>query len=139
VGSEENKALLRRWHAAMNAHDASICDELLADNYIEHNNMSPAPLDKPAARALLESLFAAIPDMHRDIVEQVAEGDVVVERLRYSGTQRGDMFGIPASGRHATFDAFMMSRVQDGEIVEIYALLDSLSFMQQLGALSTGG
>lgn len=139
MGTEENKRLLRRWHREMNAHNAEICDELLAEHYSERNNMAPGPLDKAGAKALLAALFVAIPDMHREIVEQVAEGDRVVERLRYTGTQHGEMFGIPATGRKASFDAVMISRVQDGQIVEIYALLDSMSFMQQLGVIPAPG
>lgn len=136
---EANKRLLRRWHDEMNAHNAAIGDELLADDYIERNNMSPQPLDKAGAKALLESLFAAIPDMHREIVEQIAEGDRVVERLRYSGTQTGEMFGIPPTRRAASFDAIMISRVRDGQITQIDALLDSMSFMQQLGVIPAPG
>jgi steroid delta-isomerase-like uncharacterized protein len=135
MGVEENKALLRRWHDEMNRHNASACDAFLADDYSEQNNMAPVPLDKGGAKALLEALFAAIPDMHRDVVEQIGEGDQVVERLRYSGTQKGEMFGIPATGRKAEFDAVMISRVRDGKIVEIRALLDALSFMRQLGVI----
>ena len=131
--TDDNKALMRRWHDEMNKHSADACDEMLADDYREENNMAPAPLDKAGAKALLEALFSAVPDMHRDIVEQVAEGDAVFERLRYTGTQKGEMFGIPATGRRAEFDAVMRSRVKDGKIVEIWALLDSMSFMRQLG------
>jgi steroid delta-isomerase-like uncharacterized protein len=133
--TDDNKALLRRWHDEMNTHNAEICDQLLADDYSERNNMSPEPLEKAGAKALLQALFAAIPDMHREIVEQVAEGDRVVEWLRYSGTQQGEMFGIPATGRSATFDAVMISTVRDGKITRIDALLDSMSFMRQLGVI----
>jgi steroid delta-isomerase-like uncharacterized protein len=135
MGTEENKALLRRWHDEMNAHNPGACDAMLSDDYVEHNNMAPQALDRDGARALLAALFEAVPDMRREIVEQVAEGDRVVERLRYSGTQKGAMFGIPATGRHATFDAVMISRVRDGRIAEIWALLDALSFMRQLGVI----
>jgi len=136
---EDNKALMRRWHDEMNRHNAGACDELLADDYVEHNNMSPQPLNKAAAKELLASLFVAIPDMHREIVEQVAEGDRVVERLRYTGTQRGEMMRIPATGRSASFETVMISRIKDGKIAEIYALLDSMSFMQQLGVIPGPG
>jgi steroid delta-isomerase-like uncharacterized protein len=137
--AEDNKALMRRWHDEMNKHNADICDELLADTYTEHNNMVPQPLDKAGAKGLLSALFVAIPDMHRDVVEQVAEGDTVVERLRYSGTQKGEMMGIAATGRSATFDAVMVSRIRNGQIAEIWALLDSMSFMQQLGVIPSPG
>lgn len=132
---DENKELMRRWHGEMNKHNAGACEVFLADTYTETNNMTPGPLDKAGAKALLDALFVAIPDMHREIVEQTAEGDRVVERLRYSGTQQGEMFGIPATGKQATFDAVMTSRIEDGKIVEIWALLDSMSLMQQLGVV----
>src|SRR4051794_37101944 len=111
--SESNKALMRRWHDEMNRHNVAACDELLADDYIEHNSMAPGPLDKPSAKALMTALFASIPDMRREIIEQVEEGERVVERLRYTGTQDGEFLGIPATGRSAAFDAVMISTVRD--------------------------
>jgi steroid delta-isomerase-like uncharacterized protein len=133
--TDDNKALLRRWHDEMNKHNAAVCDEMLGDDYQEHNNMMPGSLDKAGARQILEDLFAAIPDMKRDIVEQIAEGDRVVERLRYSGTHQGAMFGIPATGRSIAFDAVMISTVRNGRIIAIDALLDALSMMEQLGVV----
>lgn len=135
MSNEANKALMRRWHDEMNTHNVAIADELLADDYVENNNMSPQPLDKAAAKQLLTMIFAAIPDAHREIVEQVAEGDCVVERLRYTGTQQGEFMGLPPSGKSAAFDAVMISRIRNGKIAEIWALLDTMAFMQQLGAL----
>ncbi len=135
MSTEDNKALMRRRHDEMNRHNAGACDTLLTDDYVEHNNMSPEPLNKAAARGLMASLFAAIPDMHRDIVEQIAEGDRMMERLRYTGTQEGEFRGIPATGRAMSFDAVTVTCLRDGKIVEIWALLDAMTMMQQRGVI----
>jgi predicted ester cyclase len=42
---------------------------------------------------------------------------------------------IPATGRSASFDAIMISRVARGRIAEIFALMDSMTLMQQLGVI----
>ena len=49
VSTGGNKARMRRRHDEMNRHNAGACDTLLTDDYVEHNNMSPEPLNKAAA------------------------------------------------------------------------------------------
>jgi len=42
----------------------------------------------------METVRRAFPDFHNRVEELVAEGDKVVARLTYTGTHRGELFGI---------------------------------------------
>jgi predicted ester cyclase len=68
----------------------------------------------------------------------IAEGDKVMARLIVEGTQRGDFFGIPPTGKHVTWTAVDIFRFVDGKWVEYWLSTDSLGLLQQLRASSTG-
>src|SRR6266852_5280569 len=50
------------------------------------------------------------------------------------GTHKGDLLGIPASGRHVRWDAVDVYRVADGKIAEEWAADDLLAFVYGVGA-----
>jgi predicted ester cyclase len=51
------------------------------------------------------------------------------------GTHRGDFMGIPATGRHIAVKGVVIDRVVDGKWKDSRLLMDTLSLLQQLGAL----
>lgn len=63
------------------------------------------------------------------------KGDLVVEQFTASGTQRGEIFGAPASGRTVSLPGINIWRVRDGRIVERWGRLDDLGLLRQLGLL----
>jgi predicted ester cyclase len=76
---------------------------------------------------------AAFPDWHSDLDFLVEEGDLVVETFTASGTQQGEIFGVPASGRAVSLHGINIWRVRDGRITERWGRLDELGLMRQLG------
>lgn len=87
-------------------------------------------------RTALDTIRAAFPD-HAYVVERVVVDEprsTVAVHLTASGTHDGaDFFGIPASGRHATWSEMRFARIRDHRTVEHWATVDSLSMMVQLG------
>jgi predicted ester cyclase len=69
------------------------------------------------------------------IDDEIAEADRVVHRWTWHLKHTGDFSGIPASGREATITGMTVVRLSAGLIVEHWAIVDSLSLMQQLGAI----
>jgi predicted ester cyclase len=43
---------------------------------------------------------------------------------------------MPASGKHATWDAVHIDRISDGRIVEHWVIQDQLGMLQQLGFMT---
>jgi predicted ester cyclase len=64
----------------------------------------------------------------------VAEGDAVVVRLVVEGTHRGNLLGIPATGRRVRWDAVDIYRLSDGKIAEEWAADDTAAVLYQVGA-----
>jgi predicted ester cyclase len=74
----------------------------------------------------------AFPDLHYSLLHEVAEGDMVVQHLRASGTMEGDFGGMKPTGKHATWDEVHVVRMKDGKAVEHWASVDMLGMMEQL-------
>src|SRR5215207_5498285 len=82
---------------------------------------------------------AGLPDLQVTIEELVAEGDKVAVRRSYAGTHRGELLGIPATGKQVRISGISIFRLAGGKIAEHWEQLDRLALMQQLGALPTPG
>ena len=63
----------------------------------------------------------------------VAEGDLVVEKFTARGTHRGELFGVPGTGREIVLPGINIFRITDDRIAERWGRLDQLGLMQQLG------
>ena len=136
---QDNKALVRRFvEEVTNRHNVAALDELFSPDYIDHSGMAnPANLE--GAKGFYTMVFAAFPDRHFTIHEQIAEGDTVATRKTFSGTHRDVFMGIPATGKEVTFDLIDIFTVADGKISEHWAVGDFLSLMQQLGVVPLPG
>jgi predicted ester cyclase len=51
------------------------------------------------------------------------------------GTHQGDLFGIPPTGKQATFTGLVISRMAGGQIAEEWEHFDQLGLLQQLGVV----
>jgi predicted ester cyclase len=97
--------------------------------------------------SLLENLYdsrTTFPDWRDEILEMVAEGDVVVVRLRASGTHKGVskrainggmLVGVPPTGKRFEIEFIRWYRIRDGKIVEQYIVRDDIGMMRQLGVV----
>jgi steroid delta-isomerase-like uncharacterized protein len=77
----------------------------------------------------------AFPDLRRNIVDMVAEGDKVAVSINVTGTYKGEFQGIPATGKHVSFTAMDILTIIDGKITEEWATADMMGLMQQIGAI----
>ena len=53
-----------------------------------------------------------------------------------TGTHEGDLMGIPATGKQLKFHGMVLSRFEEGKIIEEWEILDMLSMFQPLGVVS---
>ncbi|MBV9327688.1 MAG: ester cyclase [Chloroflexi bacterium] len=127
MSAERNKAVARRYlEEIINRGNFAVAGEILAEDYLNH---SAGPgFGQPRAQFLrgIVDMKAAFPDWHVTIEELVAEGDLVVDRIRISATHSGSANGVPASGRRIEALAMHMWRVVDGKLVEGWYATDAL-------------
>src|ERR1035441_2630735 len=94
IMSEANKALIRRLlRECFNQHNVDLYPEFYSETFVQH---TPAmgTLGAEQHRQLLISLFAAFPDSHWTVVDQIGEGEKVVTRWTLVATHLGAFMGI---------------------------------------------
>jgi predicted ester cyclase len=135
---EDNKALIRRYIAAVDANDSedwSVLDEYIAEDFVAHNPPVPGvSLDREGMKQAAEIFRIGSPGSH-EIPMQVAEGDLVVSRILGRGVHSGELLGIPATNNEVETDGIAIHRIRDGKIVEYWSVVDVARVLQQVGAM----
>jgi len=133
---EQNKQLVRQYFEALDRQAIERMDQLVSSaNYSLHFSGMP-PLDWNAnKREFLAPFNKAFPDLTRNIVDIVAEGDKVAVSINVTGTYKGEFQGIPATGKRVSFTAMDILTIIDGKITEEWATADMMGLMQQIGAI----
>ena len=130
--SEESKRLfVHVMEEVFNQDNLELADELVAPDFFNHE--APDARGPEGFKATPRWLRAAFPDLHAELHQLVAEGDLVVGRLTLSGTHRGEFMGVPPTGRSFSVQHMHMYRVADGKVAEHWACRDDLGQLAQLG------
>jgi steroid delta-isomerase-like uncharacterized protein len=134
--AEANKQVVRRFvdEYQTAANERSFA-ELLHPEVVDRSRPPGIAEGAEGVRQQFEAFRAAFPDFHAVIHDQIAEGDKVVTRKVFHGTHRGELVGIPPTGREVQIEVIDIVRVEDGQIVEHWNVVDRLGLLQQLGAL----
>ncbi len=135
----DHAATVRHLYDAINAGDLESFGKHLADDVVEHEELPGLAPDKDGILAFFRVQRAAFPDMRMDVQDVVASGDKVVARVRYTGTNRGEFMGAPATGKRVDAQLIDIFRFGDGGLVrEHWGVMDQLTMMQQLGLAPSG-
>ncbi|PYS48105.1 MAG: ester cyclase [Acidobacteria bacterium] len=133
---EENKALVRRFYEEIDKGNLAVIDELVAEDYIDHN---PPPFPglasgREGVKQAFKIFLEATPGYHR-IEDQIAEWDKVVTRLTSFGKHEGDLPGAPRTGNNMEMTSITIHRISDGKLVEKWSEKDVIRFLQQIGIM----
>lgn len=143
---ERNKQLLRRIHkevwsnpdlnTAMRA-----ADELYTPDFVVHDptgdyyGLASRKKDIADARS-------AYPDYKEEVLDVVAEGDMVITRFLATGTQTGDIPAIPgyqpvipAKGKFTRIPSMAAHRLVNGRLAEQWEFFDSWGANVQAGLI----
>ena len=136
MSSEENKRLVRRFYEEIDKGNVDVIDELVAENYLDHN---PPPFPglaegREGVKQAFKIFWAATPG-HHHIEDQIAEGDKVVTRLSSYGKHEGDLPGAPRTGNDLKMTSITIHRIADGKLVEKWAEKDVIGFLKQIGVM----
>ena len=132
---EANKELFRRYiELVWNNRDLSAADRYLAPQMIEHNPNLPQGLE--GRKKFIAGVQAAFSDYHAEIQEIVAEGDMLVTRVQWTGTQDGPYQGRPPTGKKLRFSTADFLRISNGKFVEHWDVVESLPRAVALGLVA---
>lgn len=131
--SEENKAVVRTFFEAQDR-DERIPREFLAPGFTAHLPGSPT-IDADGYETREAAFFTSFSNIQHIFEDMLSEGDQVAFRMTLKMTHSSDFMGIPASNADAILDIIGVIRLTDGKIAEFWGAGDTMSLMQQIGAL----
>jgi predicted ester cyclase len=130
------EAAVRQFYRAMSTGDASLLDEILAEDW---QDIPLPPGTRPGRESFktnglgwIRTVFPDFTVTNEDVIVS-ADASKVAVRSVSGGTHAAEMFGIPATGRRVEFRAFDIHQLQDGVIVRTWHLEDFLGLVMQLG------
>jgi steroid delta-isomerase-like uncharacterized protein len=133
--SEDPKSIVRRFYDEVSAGNLGVIDELIADDLVEHEAFPGIEPSKEGTKQFFAMFRSAFPDLRMEAHEMVGEGDLVCARGTMSGTHKGEFMGMPPSGKRFEVEGFDMVRIRDGQMHEHWGVFDTMTMMQQLGAI----
>ena len=135
--SKDLKDIINRSKEMWNTGNLNIVDEIYAKNFVNHYPFDPSVRDLESFKKFVTECRKGMPDLNVTIEDMIAEGDKLACRWVCSGTHKVDFFGIPATGKKATWTGVTIYRFDSDKIVEAWWSEDALGMLQQLGVIPT--
>jgi len=130
----DNAGTMRRAYERISAGDISGFSDLVADDFVEHDEIPGLPPTKDGMLDYFRLLLSAFPDMRLEVEDLIGDGDKTVARVRATATHDGEFMGVPPTGEQVQIQLIDIMRFDDdGLVCEHWGVADMLSLMQQLG------
>ena len=136
MSTEANKALANRvWEEVWHLGNLNLIDEWFTQDFVRHDPGGRVLRGTDQNRQFIGSLRLSFPDVRYTVDDQIAEGDKVVVRYHFQGTNLGTFQGIPPTGKQITYTGILIYRFADGKIAEQWTEFDLLGLLRQLGVV----
>jgi predicted ester cyclase len=115
LSTSEMKARVRKhFEDFVNNRRADVIRENMAPDFRDHDGPGGEPTGVEADEAMMRGMYRVFPDLHITIQDMIAEGDKVVCRNRWEGTNAN-------TGRRIEFHGFVEWRFEGEKIAERWA------------------
>jgi steroid delta-isomerase-like uncharacterized protein len=134
----DGEQLVRRFYDELwNDWRLDVADEILAEDIDFRGSLGSVEHGREAFKRYVERVRAAFPDWHNQVDELFAAGDRVVARLTWSGTHRGPLGDVPATGRRVSYVGVGLFTVSGRLIRRAWIVGDTQELWRALGRLGT--
>ncbi len=114
VAQANKRLVIEHFNDFVNRRDLAAIDRNMAADFLDRDGPNGKVVGISEDRAMMARMHALIPDLAVEVKDAVAEGDRVVVRNVWTGTD-------PRSGAAMEFHGFVMWRVTNGKITERWA------------------
>ena len=115
-------------------------DSFIAENYINHQMPDAAGGTSSKSRDEWKSLVAdfhsGFSDVKMEVLQQVAEGNLVCSRWRMTATHTGKFEELEATGKTTTWTGVHTDRYDGEQLVESWVDWDKYSFLDGLDKIA---
>ena len=138
--SDANKALIRLWaEEGFNKNNMAVADQVYDTNVYYYEPSAGEVVGLENLKKFVISWREAFPDSQLTIEEHVSEDERIATRWTFVGTHLGTFRGVEPTGKHIKMGAMYFYRFARGKVVEIHAMVNIFSLLQQLGAVPAMG
>ena len=109
-------------------------EEMVDEEFVDHGPAG-AVKGRDTFVGLVKAWRAAVPDVHCEVFNLIAEGDLVAWVVRTTGTHTGDGLGFPATGKRIDTLSANVGRLRNGRALEHWSEQGMLAMLQQLGII----
>jgi steroid delta-isomerase-like uncharacterized protein len=129
-----NSALIRWAFEMLNQHDVRPLRQFWNDETVERFPDRTCRGADEIAR-YFEDAFTAIPDFHMEVIAMAEEGEHVFVHWRLTGTHRGPLLGIAATGKSLAIDGIDHFGMANGTVVSNFVVFDQMQYARQIGMM----
>lgn len=132
----DTKAILSEFmEEVWNNGNLDVVDKFISSPYVIHHDPGDPwegqSLDLATFKKRVLHSRQIFPDLHFTVHEIVGEGDKVAISWYLHGTQKGDMDGLPATGKRVKVSGLTIYYFSNGKITGHWQIVDRLGFVQQ--------
>jgi steroid delta-isomerase-like uncharacterized protein len=134
MAPQEHAQLIRKAFEEWKKGNIDFIDEVYAQNCSVHDPFFPSH-GVAEMKAQARQMRSAVADMHMEVHEVLADGDMTAARYTMGGTPRGEFQGLPATGKSFVSTGVMLDKWEGDRIVEEWNSYDMAGILQQLGLM----
>lgn len=114
-----------------------LIDELAAEDITDHEEGLPGqPSGREGVKFFVNAMRQAFPDIRaKAISPMLTDGNLEAAHVVLTGTHQGELMGVAATNKTVEFESLDIIRVENGKVVEHWGVTDTMSLMQQIGAI----
>jgi steroid delta-isomerase-like uncharacterized protein len=133
--TEQNKQFIRRFiDEVLNRDNLDALNQLVPEDFVEEDPFPGQGPGRKGLRDVLAMFHKAFPGMKWTADEQIAEGEKVVTRFTFTGTQKGEFLGVRPTGKSVRSWGVVLDVVENGRLVRSRIIMDVMGLMGQLTA-----
>jgi len=131
--THQHRTLIDRFYNDMwNQFDKSILPDILHPEIRFRGSLGQVKVGFEEFGEYVDFIRDFSPDFHNRVVMNITEGQITFARLSYTGTHRGEVFGIPATRKPFEYAGAAVFTIEDDLIREVWVLGDVYSLIRQL-------
>jgi len=117
---------------AINTGNLTLLEKFVAPAYVEHSEgyQGVEPFKQQVA-----AFRGAFPDLRVTVEDLLIDGDRFASRTTVTGTNTGDLMGMPATGKQISVEAVDIGRISGGQAQERWGGLNMYALLTQLGVI----
>ena len=133
IAPDHQLHLIDRFYNDMwNRFDTTVVPEILLPEIRFRGSLGQEKVGWSEFRDYVEFVQAFAPDFHNTVEETITQDDRTFARLTYTGTHRGEVFGLEPTGRRFTSGGAAVFRFSDELISDVWVLGDIWGLVAQL-------